>query len=143
MDDINDHFIICGYGRVGQRVAHELRQATEPYVVLDSKPAALAAALKRGDLFVDGRSTSDDDLRAAGLERARGLIACADSNLENVYTTLSARALRPELQIVARASSEEASNKLLLAGANHAIDPYTTAGRQMARLALEPRALAS
>jgi voltage-gated potassium channel len=143
MDDINDHFIICGYGRVGQRVAHELRQANEPYVVLDSNPATLAAALKRGDLFVDGRSTSDDDLRAAGLERARGLFACADSDLENVYTTLSARALRPELQIVARASSEEASNKLLLAGANHAIDPYTTAGRQMARLALEPRALAS
>jgi voltage-gated potassium channel len=97
MDDINNHFIICGYGRVGQRVAHELRKAAEAYVVLDSNPAALALAFERGDLFIDGRSTCDDDLRAAGLERARGLIVCADSDLENVYTTLSARALRPEL----------------------------------------------
>jgi voltage-gated potassium channel len=143
MDVIGDHFIICGYGRVGRRVAHELCKATKPYVVLDSNPAALAVALERGDLFVDGRGTSDDDLRAAGIERARGLIACADSDLVNVYTTVSARSLRPELQIVARASSEEASNKLLLAGANRVIDPYSTAGTQMAKLALEPPAFAS
>jgi voltage-gated potassium channel len=142
IEGLRDHYIICGYGRVGRRVAAEFRDAGEPYVVLDFSSAAVAAAREAGDLYVEGTGTEDEDLRAAGLDRARGLVASSDSDADNLYITLSARSARPDLLIVARASDEDAAKKLLLAGADRVVQPYSTAGREMAKLVLRPQVAA-
>jgi len=139
---LEDHFIICGYGRVGRRVAQEFRANDVPYVVLDFSEDALAAAREEGDLFIEGNGTEDEDLAKAGLKRAHGLVASSDSDADNLYITLSARAARPELSIVARASDEDAQRKLRLAGADRVVMPYATAGRVMANLVLKPQVTA-
>jgi voltage-gated potassium channel len=136
---LEDHFIICGYGRVGRRVAQEFRAHDVPYVVLDFSEDAIAAAKEQGDLFVEGNGVEDEDLAQAGLARAQGLVASSDSDADNLYITLSARAARPDLSIVARASDEDAERKLKLAGADRVVLPYATAGRVMATLVLKPQ----
>jgi voltage-gated potassium channel len=139
---MQDHFIICGYGRVGRRVGEEFRAAGVPYVVLDFSEQAIAFAKEQDDLLIEGNATEDEDLRRAGLERAKGLVAASDDDADNLYIALSARAVRPELQIVARASDEDAEKKLLLAGADRVVLPYATAGRTMASLVLKPHVTA-
>lgn len=142
VEDLRDHYIICGYGRVGRRVAAEFRESGVRYVVVDDSSEALRAASERGDLHVEGSGTEDEDLAAAGLERAQGLVASIDSDADNLYVTLSARAARPDLLIVARASDEDAAKKLRLAGANRVVQPYSSAGREMATLVLKPQVAA-
>ena len=142
IERLEDHYIICGYGRVGRRVAEEFRQAQIEYVVLDFSADALEAARERGDLFIEGSGTEDEDLAAAGLARARGLVASSDSDADNLYITLSARTARPDLLIVARASDEDAAKKLRLAGADRVVQPYSTAGKEMAKLVLKPQVAA-
>lgn len=142
MSELTDHIIICGYGRVGRRAALEFRATGTPYVVLDFSPPALEVAKERGDLYVEGTGTNDEDLTRAGLERARGLMASSDSDTDNLYITLSARAARPELFIVARASDDGAATKLRLAGADRVVQPYSTAGQEMAKLVLKPQVAA-
>jgi voltage-gated potassium channel len=142
IERLHDHFIICGYGRVGRRVANEFRAAGVPYVVLDFSKEALEAAREHGDLFVEGSGVEDEDLQQAGLERAQGLVAASDSDADNLYITLSARAAKPELTIVARASDEDAERKLKLAGADRVVLPYATAGQVMANLVLRPQVTA-
>jgi len=136
---MRDHYIICGYGRVGRRVAEEFRAAGVPYVVLDFSEQAKAAAAEHGDLLIEGRGTEDEDLLRAGLDHARGLVASADSDADNLYITLSARSVRPDLVIVARASDEDAEKKLRLAGADRVVLPYASAGRTIANLVLKPQ----
>jgi len=138
----HDHFIICGYGRVGQRIASEFRQSGAPYVVIDFTSEALEAARESDELLVEGNATDDDDLERAGIARARGLVAASDSDSDNLYITLSARAANPNLLIVARASDEDAEKKLRLAGADRVVLPYATAGRVMANLTLKPQVAA-
>jgi voltage-gated potassium channel len=142
IDRLKDHFIICGYGRVGQQIAEEFRHAGAEYVVVDFHEDALEAAREKGDHFIEGNATGDDDLNAAGLERARGLVAASDSDADNLYITLSARAARPDLLIVARASNADAARKLDIAGAVRVVQPYTAAGRVMANLVLKPQVTA-
>jgi voltage-gated potassium channel len=142
IEHLHDHFIICAYGRVGRRVAEEFRAADVDYVVLDFHEDAVAAAKEDGVLLIEGDATSDENLRRAGLERARGLVAASDSDADNLYVVLSARSIRPDLTIVARASGEDAEKKLVLAGANRIVLPYTTAGRVMANLVLKPQVTA-
>ena len=142
INQLRDHFIICGYGRVGRRVAQEFRAAGVPYVVLDFSEAARAAAREHGDLFIEGDGTEDEDLEKAGLNRARGLVASSDSDSDNLYITLSARSARPDISIVARATDEDAEKKLKLAGADRVVAPYSTAGRVMANLVLKPQVTA-
>jgi voltage-gated potassium channel len=142
IESLTDHYIICGYGRVGLRVAEEFRAAGERYVVLDLSDAAVAAAKEHGDVFVHGDATDDDDLARAGLQRARGIVVASDSDADNLYITLSARSARPDLQIVARASDEDAAKKLKLAGADRVVLPYSAAGRTMANLVLKPQVTA-
>jgi len=136
---MRDHYIICGYGRVGRRVAEEFRAAGVPYVVLDFSEQAKAAAAEHGDLLIEGRGTEDEDLLRAGLDHARGLVASADSDADNLYITLSARSVRPDLTIVSRASDEDAEKKLRLAGADRVVLPYASAGRTIANLVLKPQ----
>jgi voltage-gated potassium channel len=142
MDKLEDHYIICGYGRVGQAVAREFRTAGVPYVVLDFQPEALAAAREREELWIDGSGTNDDDLHAAGIERARGLVASGDSDADNLFITISARTMRPNLLVVARASDAETHRKLLRAGADRVTQPFATAGSTMAKLVLRPQVAA-
>lgn len=142
IEDLHDHAIICGFGRVGRRVAAEFEAIGKPFVVLDRNPEALEAARERGALVVEGDATSDDDLRRAGIERASALVASADSDESNLFITLSARALRPDLTIVARASSDDTARKLKLAGADQVVQPYTAAGLHMANVVLKPQVAA-
>ena len=142
IERLEDHFIICGYGRVGRRVAQEFAANDVPFVVLDFSKDAIEAAREVGTLFVEGNGVEDEDLAQAGLERARGLVASSDSDADNLYITLSARAARPDLSIVARASDEDAQRKLRLAGADRVVMPYATAGRVMANLVLKPQVTA-
>jgi voltage-gated potassium channel len=142
VDRLNNHYIICGYGRVGRQVAREFREASARYVVVDLNPEVLAIARDRNELVVEGSGTDDETLQAAGLEHAQGLVASSDSDVDNLYITLSARAARPELQIVARASTRDAADKLVLAGANRVVQPYATAGQEMAKLMLRPQVAA-
>ena len=142
IEHLHDHFIICGYGRVGRRVADEFRASDVRYLVLDFHEDAIAAAREDGALMVEGDATSDENLRRAGLERARGLVAASDSDADNLYVVLSARSARPDLTIVARASGADAERKLVLAGADRVVLPYTTAGRAMANLVLKPQVTA-
>jgi voltage-gated potassium channel len=142
IEALRDHYIICGFGRVGRRVAEEFRHEGEACVVLDFSPEAKEAAEEAGVLFVEGNGTDDDDLREAGLERARGLIAASDDDADNLYITLSARSVKDELFIVARASNEDAAKKLRLAGADRIVQPYQAAGRVMANLILRPQVTA-
>ena len=142
IEALREHYIICGFGRVGRRVAEELRHEDAPFVVLDYSPEAKEAAEEERVLFIEGNGTDDDDLHSAGLERARGLVAASDDDADNLYITLSARAANPSLLIVARASNEEASRKLQLAGADRVVQPYQAAGRVMASLMLRPQVTA-
>jgi voltage-gated potassium channel len=142
IEQLSDHYIICGYGRVGRRVAAEFRESGVDCVVLDFNPDAIEAAREAGVLYVEGTGTEDEDLREAGLERARGLVASSDSDADNLYITLSARSSRPNLLIVARASDEDAAKKLKLAGADRVVQPYSTAGKEMAKLVLRPQVAA-
>src|SRR4051794_8283489 len=92
IEALRDHYIICGFGRVGQRVAEEFRHEGAQFVVVDYSPQAKAAADEEDVLFIEGNGTDDDDLRSAGLERASGLVAASDDDADNLYITLSARA---------------------------------------------------
>jgi voltage-gated potassium channel len=139
IDDLENHFIICGYGRVGRRAAEEFDASGQPYVVLDTGRDAIEVAERRGILYLEGSGSDDGSLQAAGISRARGLLASADSDAENLYITLSARSLARDLMIVARASTREAEGKLLLAGADRVVQPYAAAGTQMAKLAIKPQ----
>jgi voltage-gated potassium channel len=111
-------------------------------VVLDHSDDAIAAAAENDDLFVRGNGANDDDLSRAGIERARGLIVASDHDADNLYITLSAKSRRPDLIVIARASSDDAERKLRLAGADRVVTPYTTAGRVMANLMTKPQVTA-
>jgi voltage-gated potassium channel len=142
IEQLRDHYIICGYGRVGRRVAEEFRDAGVKYVVLDFNAEAIEHAREQGDLYIDGNGTDDDDLEAAGLAHAKGLVASSDSDVDNLYIALSARTERPDLLIVARAADEDVAEKLRRAGADRVVQPYSTAGKEMAALVLKPQVAA-
>lgn len=139
VDGLTGHYIVCGYGRVGATTVRELEHAGERIVVIDTTTASLEAARRDGHLVVEGDATDDATLRAAGIERARGLVATIDSDALNVYVALSARALNAGLFIVARANLPDAEAKLHQAGADRVVSPYTRAGRQIAELVSRPR----
>jgi len=132
------HFILCGYGRVGREIAHIFTEEGVPFVVIDKDRESIATAEKDGYLYVFGDATSDEVLKEAGIEQARGLVAALGSDAESVYITLSARGLRPDLFIEARASSSMAEAKLKKAGADRIISPYSLGALRMAQLALRP-----
>lgn len=135
---LTDHFIVCGFGRVGQQIAQEFDGLSLPFVVIDNDEAALAASHGAGYHTVRGDATSDDTLVAAGIERARGLLTALGSDVSNLYVVLSARSLRPDILIVARADQDESERKMLRAGANRVLSLYPLGGRRMAELALRP-----
>ena len=138
IDTLTDHFIVCGYGRVGRQVGRDLSRAGVPFVAVDDNPDSRDMARADGVLRIEGEASDDEVLTQAGIARARGVIACVDSDAENIFVTLSARGLRRDMLIIARASAEDAEQKLLRAGADRVISPYKTSGAEMARTALHP-----
>jgi voltage-gated potassium channel len=138
IDRLRGHFIICGYGRVGEAVAREFGRHQAPFVVIDQGRESLSRLADAGYLFVEGDATVDEVLIAAGVERAAGLVAAVDSDAANTFVTLSARVLNPDLFIVARSNSDESLSKLEKAGASKVISPYSVSGRRMATMLLKP-----
>jgi voltage-gated potassium channel len=138
---MQDHFILCGFGRVGREIARDFTAEKIPFVVVDINPDSLERAAAQGFAVMKGNAADVGTLQAAGIDRARGLVTAVDDDADNIYVTLSARVLKPDLFIVARANAEDAERKIRLAGANRVISPYTIGGRRMASLAMRPTAV--
>jgi voltage-gated potassium channel len=138
VDGLEEHYIICGYGRVGESVARQFAAHRVKFVVVDSDPESLAQAEEAGYLTVRGDAASDEILDAAGVKRAKGLVSAVGSDAGNMFVVLSARVLNPDLLIVARAGSEDVVSKLQRAGANQVVSPYGIGGKRMATLMLKP-----
>ena len=138
LEKLENHFIVCGYGRIGTIVADDFQRQRISYVVIERDPARLQVLRDAGRLVVEGDASSEDVLTRAGVARARGLIAALSTDAENVYTILSARLMQPALYIIGRAESDESARKLKKAGADRVISPYQIGGLHMAQLALRP-----
>jgi len=135
---LNDHFIICGFGRLGSNVAEEFRIKSIPFMVIDNMIDNVLRARDEGFLAIKGNAADESVLIDAGIQRAKGLIAAAGNDAENVFIVLTARNLKPSLHIVARADCEESENKLLRAGAQKVVMLYRSAGKRMANILVEP-----
>jgi len=138
IESLSNHYILCGYGRVGTEVAHEFAHRTVPFVIVESNPTAIGAAQAAGFLVIEGDATTDVALRDAGIERAQGLLAASDSDSGNTFIVLTAKSLRPDLYVVSRAGRGDSESRMLRAGADRVFSPYIIAGRQMALSALQP-----
>jgi voltage-gated potassium channel len=138
ISQLHDHFIVCGFGRVGRNASCELQRANVPFLVLDRSEQRVKRASEAGMFAILADATNDDDLLQAGVLRARGLIAALPSDAENLFIILSAKTLNPNLIVVTRASEEQAEEKLRRAGADTVFAPYTMAGRRLAHSLLRP-----
>ena len=139
VDRMSGHFIVCGYGRVGRTVARELEGEGAPFVVVDRDEELEDELVRDGVVNLIGDASSDDVLQRAGIGRANGLVSTLDSDANNVFVTIVARALNPHLYIVARASEATSADRMYKAGADRVVSPYVSSGRHMALLALRPR----
>jgi voltage-gated potassium channel len=138
---LSDHYIVCGAGRVGRTVARELRARGQKCVFIERDPNRCQWAINEKIPVIIGNASAEENLRAAHIERAKGFVAAVSSDAENLYIVLTARGLRPDLKIIARASEEEATSKLLRAGASRVLSPYYFVGHRIAQLLLRPNVL--
>ena len=135
---LKDHYIVCGFGRVGRGAAAELQHARAPFVVVDSNPERAEMAMAAGMLAVAADSTQDETLRQLGIERARGLVAALSSDADNLFVLLSAKGLNPKIFAAARAAEESAEEKMRRAGADAVFAPYSITGHRLAQALLRP-----
>jgi voltage-gated potassium channel len=138
LDDLKNHFIICGFGRIGQIVAREFARQSIPFVIIERDGERMQAAIDTGYLAVEADASSEDVLRRLSISRARGFIAAVSTDADNVFAILTARLLRPDLFIIGRAETEDAKAKLVRAGADRVLSPYQIGGLQLAQTALRP-----
>ena len=138
LKDLRDHYIVCGYGRMGKIVARELKHENLKFAVIEKNEVILDSDEKNGTLIIQGDATSDDLLKRVGIEHAKCLISVLPTDAENLYVVLSARGLKPDLLIVARAGEEGSEQKLLRAGADRVVSPYHIGGLRMAHSVLKP-----
>ncbi|MEL6224693.1 MAG: potassium channel protein [Cyanobacteria bacterium J06626_14] len=141
IDNFRDHYIICGYGRMGQQIATEFAAERIDFVVIDQRPELMDTVQNNGFVGILGDATHDDILIRAGIRRALCIIAALPSDAENLYIMLSARALQSGIRAIARANSEEAVQKLERGGADAVVSPYITGGKRMAAAALRPQVM--
>ncbi len=141
IDTLNEHYILCGFGRTGRQIALEFKAEGISFVAIDSQAEQVEEARELGYVTVHGDATLDDTLHQVGIERAVCLVAALPSDAENLYTVLSAKTLNPQIRAIARASTEEALTKLQRAGADAVVSPYITGGKRMAAAALRPQVL--
>jgi voltage-gated potassium channel len=139
IEDLKGHHLICGFGRVGRQVARDLLAGGDDFVIIDELEENKEIADEMGVHFLRGRPSDDHILRDAGIQHAISVLACVDSDAENIFICLTARELRSDITIVARAAVEDSEKKLLRAGADRVISPYKSSGAEMARLALQPQ----
>ncbi|MBT7189534.1 MAG: potassium channel protein [Anaerolineae bacterium] len=138
LSELKDHVIVCGFGRVGRNVTDELKVEGVPFIVIDIDPEEAAQATDHGCLAVVGNAANETMLHEVGIDKARALVAAVNSDAENVFITLTARSLQPDIYIVARANYEDSTPKLLRAGANHTIMPYHISGKRIATKLIRP-----
>src|SRR5579863_1472637 len=138
IDKLQDHIIVCGFGRVGRGAAHELKRAGVPFLIVDKNEDRVEWALRDGMLGVLADATDDETLKHAGIMRAKGLIATLQSDADNLFVILSAKALKPSLLVSARIASEQSEKKMRLAGAGYVFAPYDMTGNRMAQVMLKP-----
>jgi voltage-gated potassium channel len=138
INKLSDHYVVCGYGRIGSIVANEFKRQNTPFVVVDRNVERVAAASQHGYLAFEGDASHEDTLKHVGITRARGLVAAVGTDAENVYAVLTARVLKTDLFIIARAEGEESISKLKRAGADRVISPYRIGAIQIAHTALRP-----
>ena len=138
LEKIKDHFILCGYGRIGSIIVQELHQQGVPLVIIERDPKRFHDARDRGWLAMEADASREEVLARAGIHRARGLIAAVGTDAENVFTVLTARVMRPDLFIIARFESDDAEPKLRRAGADRVISPYQIGANHMVQTALRP-----
>ena len=138
INHLSDHYVICGYGRIGSIVANEFKRQKTPFVIVERNPEKVAEANQRGHLAVEGDASREDTLKQLGIDRARGLVAAVGTDAENVYAVLTARVLKGDLFIIARAEGEDSISKLKKAGADRVISPYRIGAIQIAQTALRP-----
>lgn len=141
LSKLSGHYIICGAGRVGRTVVRELRARGESCVIIEKDPVRAHWAEDEKIPVIVGNASSEEALVRARIEKAKGFVAAVSSDAENLYIILTARGFRSDLQIIARASEEEATSKLLRAGATQVISPYFFVGRRIAQLFLRPNVL--
>src|ERR1700685_191952 len=138
IEKLQDHIIVCGFGRVGRGAAHELRRAGVAFLIVDKSEDRVEWAIRDGMLAVLADATDDETLPQAGVMRAKGLVATLQSDADNLFVILSAKALKPGLQVAARVNSEQSERKMRLAGADHIFAPYDMTGNRMAQAMLRP-----
>ncbi|WP_448562082.1 potassium channel family protein [Trichothermofontia sp.] len=141
MEQLFNHYILCGFGRTGRQVALEFAAEGIAFVVMDADPMSIELAQQRGYFAIQGDATLDASLQKLGIERAICLVTALPSDAENLYTVLSAKALNPGIRTIARANTEEGVQKLQRGGADAVISPYVTGGRRMAAAALRPQVM--
>jgi voltage-gated potassium channel len=138
IDKLTDHYIICGFGRVGRGAANELQHAGVPFVVVDIDPERVERAMTAGMLAVAADSTRDETLRQVGIDHARGLVAALATDADNLFVLLSAKGLNPKIYVAARAAEEGAEEKMRRAGADAVFAPYSITGHRLAQSLLRP-----
>jgi voltage-gated potassium channel len=138
LERMENHYIVCGHGRVGGVVAEQFRQHGVSFVVIERDQAAVEASIQAGENVILGDATHEQSLAAAGVQRARGLVAALESDADNLYISLSAREMNPAIQIVSRATDPLAAEKLRRAGANRTVSPNIIGGVEMANHLLMP-----
>jgi voltage-gated potassium channel len=141
MESLSGHYIICGFSRTGRQIAKEFRAEGVSFVVIDAEFESVQKAELQGYIAYQGDATLDESLLKVGIERAICIVAALPSDAENLYTVLSAKTLNPNIRAIARASTEEALQKLQRGGADAVISPYITGGKRMAAAALRPQVL--
>lgn len=138
LSELTEHVIVCGFGRVGRHVSDELAAENVPFIVIDTDEDRVAHAQKRGYLTITGNAANETLLQKVGIERARAMVAAVDSDAENVFITLTARSLNPNIYIVARANYDESEKKMLSAGANRTMMPYHISGKRIVTMLVRP-----
>jgi voltage-gated potassium channel len=138
ISELNGHYIICGYGRIGALISHELSDEDIPFVVIEHDPKQVEALEKDNFLYLNMDATSEEALDRAGINKARGVVTAVSSDADNVFITLTAKGLKPDVFVLSRASDVKSESKLLRAGASRVVSPYLIGGRRMAMVLKRP-----
>lgn len=135
---LKNHYIICGYGRIGRRIARDLHEAGKPFVIIDNNPEKITALEERGFLYIEGNAEEEDTLQEAGIGKAHGIIVSLPEDSDNVFVTLMARELNASLFVLTRTNAEKNARKMRHAGADKVISPYEIGADRMAQVILRP-----
>lgn len=138
VSQIKNHFIICGFGRIGQIICEELFSENIPFVVIEKDLSAIGLLEKNGYLYLNMDATDEESMVKAGINNARGLVTAVRDDADNVFITLTARGLRPDIFVLSRASNIKNESKLIRAGASRVVSPYLIGGRRMAQVLKRP-----